>query len=168
MLVHGRPLSTRQAEEGIGAPFSELLYYPPTRLALYTACDAARTGTVCQQPCRRGFPEAYSILGDSLIAAVPTNPTTTTQTNSYGGTSTTAFYTLAHVLSGDTQVTPLGSFTSEGRPGYTVADDTLYVSVLAGEVTDQSGVVVLDNGWTNFYAIGQITSGVSTADARDI
>ena len=106
-----------------------------------------------------GFPEAYSILGDSLIAAVPTNPTTTTQTNSYGGTSTTAFYTLAHVLSGGTQVTPLGSFTSEGRPGYTVADDMLYVSVLAGEVTDQSGVVVLDNGWTTFYGIGQITSG---------
>ena len=107
---------------------------------LLSLSPAARTGTVCQQPCRRGFPEAYSILGDWLIAAVPTNPTTTTQTNSYGGTSTTAFYTLAHVLSGDTQATPLGTSPARGVRG-TPWRTTLYVSVLAGEVTDQSGVV---------------------------
>jgi hypothetical protein len=35
------------------------------------------------------------------------------------------------------------------------------VSVLAGEVTDPSSLVVLKSGWTTLYAIGQITSGVT-------
>lgn len=65
----------------------------------------------------------------------------------------------------------MGSFTSEGgitsdgsedSVGYTVANNTLYVSVLTGQVTDQSGNV-LDTGWTTLYAIGQVASGGTAA-----
>ncbi|MGO8949800.1 MAG: hypothetical protein ACLQUY_19530 [Ktedonobacterales bacterium] len=117
---------------------------------------------------------AYSIVGDTLIAAVPSNQTPTLA-NSYGSVGTTTFYALDHVLSGGIQVTQLGSFTSEGGSGYTVADNTLYVSVLTGQVTDQLGNM-LDIGWTTLYAIGQITSagtppqllGTFNGDAHDI
>jgi hypothetical protein len=115
-------------------------------------------------------PIAYTIAGDTLIAAVPPNQTATL-TNPNGGSGTTTFYALEHVLSGGTQVTELGSFTSEGgitsdgsedSVGYTVANNTLYVSVLTGQVTDQSGNV-LDTGWTTLYAIGQVASGGTAA-----
>ncbi len=104
-----------------------------------------------------GYQTAYSIVGDTLIAAVPSNQTATL-TNSYEGSGTTTFYALAHVLSGGTQVTQLGSFTSEGSPGYTVANNTLYATVLTGQVTDQYGNMQ-DIGWTTLYTIGQIASG---------
>jgi hypothetical protein len=112
-------------------------------------------------------PIVYSIAGDTLIAEVPSNQTSTLTTPS----STTTFYALVHALSGGTRVTQLGSYTSEGgftstgsadTVGYTVANNTLYVSVLSGQVTDQSGNV-LDTGWTTLYAIGQVASGGTAA-----
>ena len=110
-------------------------------------------------------PIAYSIAGDTLIAAVPPNQTATL-TNPNGGSGTTTFYALVHALSGGTQVTQLGSFISDGgvtsdgtetSVGYTVANNTLYVSVLTGQVTDQYGNMQ-DVGWTTVYAIGQVES----------
>ncbi|MGO8947312.1 MAG: hypothetical protein ACLQUY_06550 [Ktedonobacterales bacterium] len=114
-----------------------------------------------QIPYVAGSQIAYSIVGDTLIAAVPSNQTPTLA-NSYGSVGTTTFYALIHVLSGGTQVTQLGSFTSEGSAGYTVVDNTLYVSVLTGQVTGQAPPqlgAILDIGWTTLYAIDQITSG---------